>query len=766
MKFLRFVGIIAFIYCSFTLIAQTTVTCPVTGTASVYSGFPNSNFSGLAVGDYDNEEFKCLIVFDLSAIPQNSDILDAEMRLTYCQQSDWIGVDLHRISSSWSASSVTWNNFPNYITNPYGTFWTTNGTIGYSIYIPVDEIVEEWIENGEPNWGILLKKSGGTGMAEFFAINASPEYKPELMVTYEVIQPPQLFIDPLGFNLGTHPAGYPINESFIVKNIGGGTLTGTIDASAVFFITSISPTSFSLGADEQITVIFLGAFPSSPGSFDEVIYINSNAVNQTLSVYGTVSNPPTPNLYVDPTNINLGTHAPGYSIGGSFMVKNTGNGTLTGTIFESLEWITSLSQYSFSLGANEYDIVTFSGSFPSSTGNFGGDIEVNSNGGNDDVYVHGVVSVEPLPAPTNLEATVNSDDVHLTWNAPGDELWIQWDNGENASAIGLTNGGTFSVASHWENADLTNYDGYILSKISFFPNDENATYILKVWTGPNGTTEVLSQALTTFNVGDWNEVDLDNPVAIDASTDFWFGYETTHLAGNYPAGCADGPAIQGKGDMILTGGSWESLYVLTGGALDYNWNLAGWISMFDGETTYAQPMVKENALAYNNGSFTAISTGTVKAKAFNPAGSKYLELLGYNVYRDDVKINTSLVLTKEYDDLDLLTGQYEYYVTAVWDEVESDPSNTIIVDIPTGVNEINMAGVMIYPNPVVNLLNIKADAEIINVELMNLMGQRIIIQKVNELTYQINIADLQSGIYIVKIQTSKGIITRKIIIQH
>ena len=486
MKILRFVGIIAFIYCSFTLIAQTTVTCPVIGTASVYSGFPNSNFSGLAVGDYDNEEFRCLVVFDLSAIPPNSDVLDAEMRLTYSQTSDYIGVDLHRISSSWSANSVTWNNFPAYITNPYGTFWTSNGTIGYSIYIPVDEIVEEWIENGESNWGILLKKGGGTGMAEFFSTNASPSQKPELEVTVVPLDYPEFYDVDIVNGIDVDNDGYYEQWDFEVDidaSNGGIAEDVYIEVSGCGNYWIFGPFDFEGYAtwDNQIIGPFFMEDCNLP--YPQYVEFHFHAYNQ----YGNddfyldvpVDAIESPQLYVNPTNINLGTHPPGYPFNASFIVKNTGTGTLTGNIYEYETWISSLSPSSFNLGPDDEITIDFSGNFPSNIGPFSGNIDVYSNGGDDEVYVHGVVSVEPLAAPTNLEATVDGNDVHLNWDAPGDELWIQWDNGENTSAVGLTNGGTFSVASHWDPDDLTDYNGYILSKISFFPNDENASYILK-----------------------------------------------------------------------------------------------------------------------------------------------------------------------------------------------------------------------------------------------------------------------------------------------
>jgi len=54
-------------------------------------------------------------------------------------------------------------------------------------------------------------------------------------------------------------------------------------------------------------------------------------------------------------------------------------------------------------------------------------------------------------------------------------------------------------------------------------------------------------------------------------------------------------------------------------------------------------------------------------------------LLGYNVFRDDEAIGYTV--ETEYTDLDLENGLYGYYVTAVYDEGESGPSNTAIANV-------------------------------------------------------------------------------------
>ncbi len=82
------------------------------------------------------------------------------------------------------------------------------------------------------------------------------------------------------------------------------------------------------------------------------------------------------------------------------------------------------------------------------------------------------------PAPQNLVATGVTNGVQLTWDAVGSGEWIQWDAGvNNGNGVGLTNGGTFSVASRWMPADLTLYNGFSLQKVQFFPNADPAAYL-------------------------------------------------------------------------------------------------------------------------------------------------------------------------------------------------------------------------------------------------------------------------------------------------
>ncbi|MCF8368403.1 MAG: T9SS type A sorting domain-containing protein [Bacteroidales bacterium] len=375
----------------------------------------------------------------------------------------------------------------------------------------------------------------------------------------------------------------------------------------------------------------------------------------------------------------------------------------------------------------------------------------------DDVVVPG----GSFPAPTNLtgpaEVIVNQDIV-LNWDAPGN-AWMQWDAGTNTgNGIGLTNGGTFSCASHWYPADLGMYNGLSLTKVQFFANgDAAATYVIKVWTGSAGNNEVLSQAVASFTVDDWNEVILDNPVTINGTDDFWFGYEVTHGAGTFPAGCDDGPAVAYNGDMISTAGAWVSMSTDYG--LDYNWNIAGWVEAADGS---AAPIGNFASFASNDGSFAAAgSTGI--ANKMDPNSTK--ALTGYNVKREGSVIGFVAAPTTTYTDNVATSGLYEYCVTAVYDDGESECSDPITVDVLTSIEESILSATQIFPNPASNVVNIESDYTIESITIYNYSGQVISNEEVNNTVYKVNTSDYRSGIYFFQIDTNEGRISQRVIIK-
>jgi hypothetical protein len=111
------------------------------------------------------------------------------------------------------------------------------------------------------------------------------------------------------------------------------------------------------------------------------------------------------------------------------------------------------------------------------------------------------------------------------------------------------------------------------------------------------------------------------------------------------------------------------------------------------------------------------------------------------------------------------SGTYKYYVTAVYDEGESNASNTVTVDILTDINESISNKTDLYPNPASQIVNIVSEYFIESVVVYNYIGREVFVELINNTTYSIKTSEFESGIYLFQIQTDKGRITKKLIIK-
>lgn len=78
----------------------------------------------------------------------------------------------------------------------------------------------------------------------------------------------------------------------------------------------------------------------------------------------------------------------------------------------------------------------------------------------------------------------------------------------------------------------------------------------------------------------------------------------------------------------------------------------------------------------------------------------------------------------------------------------------------SAINEAVAAGkVSIYPNPAQNILNIASADEVENVDIYNMLGQKVMSSQ----SAQINISNLSNGMYIVNVRTNAGTVTSKFV---
>lgn len=346
---------------------------------------------------------------------------------------------------------------------------------------------------------------------------------------------------------------------------------------------------------------------------------------------------------------------------------------------------------------------------------------------------------EQFPPPRELYyLNYEPDFVEFNWNAPIIENWIHWDDGNIVVYLDFGPNVTGKTASRWDQTSLEPYVGRYLKSIRFVPAEVGVEYTLKVWKGGNAATEVLSQPTSNLVFGTWNEIELADSIYIDGTDELWFGFEFEYGSSDLSSVTLDDGTntIDGYGNMLFMNGTWQTL-LSTG--MDGNWNLTG--------------VLDTNGKMFQQ-------QGNIQNKSAN-------SLIGYNLYRDNVKIAGPFPETYEYDD-PVSPGIYEYYVTAQYDDGESVPSNKVIVYwLTTSIDENNSFNMKLFPNPATNKINIRGTQPVKRLAIINTLGK--IVHSETSFGQQNNISvdvsNLSTGTYIVSVTYEGKVINERFVMK-
>ena len=396
------------------------------------------------------------------------------------------------------------------------------------------------------------------------------------------------------------------------------------------------------------------------------------------------------------------------------------------------------------------------------TGTFDVTLRVTSSEGTSTEVKEDYITINEIPGtipPQNTGYQGSGDDVILNWTAPslvGAEAILQWDDNNNEGrAIG--NGETaasFDALSYWTPSQIASFDGWNLTKIAFVPssigdNTSVKNYSLRVYNGTNAVNQVVDQSIpeTSIQFGQWNEYSLDIPYTINASEGLYFGVNNNSGSApqGFPIGVDEGPATTDHGDVILETGT---LATLTGYGLDHNWNLAA----------------------------TVVNPSGTKATTFILKNQEAIlkSIQGYNVYRNETRLNSTVLTTTTYTDADVPDGSYIYYVTTVFASGESTPSNKLEITVSNGtvgIDDLPVEEISIYPNPVQNTLSLALgelrNQEII-VKIFDQNGRTVYLESENssDSKLDINVGQLKEGFYILNLIGEEVIYQAKFIISR
>ena len=89
--------------------------------------------------------------------------------------------------------------------------------------------------------------------------------------------------------------------------------------------------------------------------------------------------------------------------------------------------------------------------------------------------------------------------------------------------------------------------------------------------------------------------------------------------------------------------------------------------------------------------------------------------------------------------------------------------NVVSVQTTLGTSNFDLKNVVVYPNPVRDILNISFDTTITSVAIYNLLGQQVIVKSLNTNESGIDVSNLTSGTYLVKVYAENAVKTLKVI---
>ncbi|NMC00442.1 MAG: DNRLRE domain-containing protein, partial [Thermoanaerobaculaceae bacterium] len=150
----------------------------------------NGSLGNISVQNQRNSARRGLIKFNLSSIPSNATITNAQLELyCYAYPSTAQTINLHLATSDWSEASANWTNMNNQYNTTAIASLDCGKTTGWKIWTGLGSTVQGWVNGSIGNYGLMLKCASETSSSaqkyEFGSNNyAVAAQRPILRVSY------------------------------------------------------------------------------------------------------------------------------------------------------------------------------------------------------------------------------------------------------------------------------------------------------------------------------------------------------------------------------------------------------------------------------------------------------------------------------------------------------------------------------------------------------------------------------------------------------
>lgn len=353
-------------------------------------------------------------------------------------------------------------------------------------------------------------------------------------------------------------------------------------------------------------------------------------------------------------------------------------------------------------------------------------------------------------------------NVDVKWDLPYYEAMypLTWGNDAAYTSVGIQENAPFTVAIGFEKDQIADFlNDYKVVGMDFFLGDDAVVDPIVL------IDEVVkyNQAGDRMKPKSYNRIMFETPISLKSlAKELVVGYTVSNYTG-FPAGVDYSETVSGFGDLFsltpLDMTSWTSAN--PGG----NWAISILLAKDRDIATASIVETVFQGIGILDGLKSSSSQVKLKNKVFEtPCMNKNThKLIGFNVYRDDVKLNTEPIQSTQYSDktaLDL--GNYTYKVGSLWNECDEMLSDAKMLRISTSIDEDkNNQAIRIYPNPARNEINIEGRFE--RAEIVDISGK--ILNTYNRNTSKFSVDHLKSGVYILRLMIEDRVQHLRFVIQ-
>ena len=363
------------------------------------------------------------------------------------------------------------------------------------------------------------------------------------------------------------------------------------------------------------------------------------------------------------------------------------------------------------------------------------------------------------PTKLEVESYWESDDnfgAIVSWGNRPEPVyqWLHYDDGQMLNTLGGSGDPVFFWSIRFDADTVAKYLDCSLKKVSLF---DVAAGSYQLWIYMGGETEprtlVYSQNMTLTGAYDWHEEELLPAVELVENEPVWIVVGQQGISRPAAVG-ADMGNPDGRWVFVEEKDGWTDMHTYN---MFYTWMLRAFVS---------------------NRSGRLIQIG--------PDG---FSLQNYNLYRSENQVDYQKIAIIPFVDgqefyqyYDRLVGAsdgcFYYRLSASYlsddgETCESDyatlldhPDQTAaIVCDPSVMMETTMETLTLHPNPANSVLTIEAGG-LGHVAVFNVLGQRVMDFDAIADTIQIDLSNLQNGLYLLKVGTKKGQFTRRFVVMH